>query len=168
MFYRKSYRQFFFFTLTLALTVVLLPTIASAQTVTGTVQGTVYDTRGAVVPGVDVVVRNVETGQERNIRTNSEGFYVATFMPLGRYSIKASGQGFTTSTKEDVEITLNQTRVADFTLTPSGVTEAVLVLSQEAPINTTNGEIKGSLSAQEILEKPTANQGSFLTLAETF
>lgn len=160
--------RFLFFTLALALAVVLLPTIASAQTVTGTVQGTVSDSRGAVVPGVDVVVRNLETGQERNVRTNSDGAYVATFLPLGRYSIKASGQGFTTSTKEDVEITLNQTRVADFTLTPSGVAEAVLVVSEAAPINTTNGEIKGSLSAQEIIEKPTANQGSFLTLAETF
>ena len=36
------------------------------------------------------------------------------------------------------------------------------------PINTTNAEIKGSLNTQEILDKPTFNQGNFLTLAETF
>ena len=43
-----------------------------------------------------------------------------------------------------------------------------MVTSDAAPINTTNAEIKGSLNAQEIQDKPTFNQGSFLTLAETF
>jgi hypothetical protein len=156
------------FALLLALTFFLLPSIGNAQTVTGSLQGTVYDSKGAVVPGVDIAVRNLETGQERNVRTNDDGIYVASFLPLGRYSIKASGQGFTESTQDNVEITLNQTRVADFTLNPSGVAEAVTITSEATPINTTNAEIKGSLSTQEIQNKPVANQGSFLNLAETF
>ena len=91
-----------------------------------------------------------------------------SFLPLGRYTITASGPGFSKVAQENIEITLNQTRVVNFTLNPSSVTEAVVVTSDAAPINTTNAEIKGSLNAQEILEKPTFNQGSFLTLAETF
>jgi outer membrane receptor protein involved in Fe transport len=142
--------------------------VISAQTVTGTLQGTVSDTTGAVVPGADVVVRNLETGQERNLKTNSQGVYSAAFLPIGSYSVTASGQNFRSVFQENVQVTLNQTRVIDLTLSPSGITEAVLVTSDAAPINTTNGEIKGSLNAQEILEKPTSNQGSFLTLAETF
>jgi hypothetical protein len=140
----------------------------SAQTVTGTLQGTVSDTKGAIVPGADVVVRNLETGQERNLRTDSEGRYSAAFLPLGRYSVSASGQGFSKVVQENIEITLNQTRIIDLTLSPVGISEAVLINAEAAPINTTNGEIKGSLNSQEILDKPTANQGSFLTLAETF
>jgi outer membrane receptor protein involved in Fe transport len=146
----------------------LVPTVAVAQTVTGTLQGTVSDSKGALVPGAEVVVRNMETGQERNLKTGSEGTYLATFLPLGRYTITASGPGFSKVAQENIEITLNQTRVINFTLNPSSVTEAVVVTSDAAPINTTNAEIKGSLNAQEILEKPTFNQGSFLTLAETF
>jgi outer membrane receptor protein involved in Fe transport len=146
----------------------LMPVAAVAQTVTGTLQGTVSDSRGAVVSGADVVVRNMETGQERNLKTGSEGTYLASFLPLGRYTITASGPGFSKVAQENIEITLNQTRVINFTLNPSSVTEAVVVTSDTAPINTTNAEIKGSLNAQEILEKPTFNQGSFLTLAETF
>ncbi len=80
----------------------------------------------------------------------------------------ASQTGFSKVAQENIEITLNQTRVINFTLNPSSVTEAVVVTSEAAPINTTNAEIKGSLNAQEILDKPTFNQGSFLTLAETF
>lgn len=143
-------------------------TLATAQTVTGSLKGTVSDSRGAVVPGAEVVIRNVETGQERSTKTAGDGTYSATFLPLGLYTITASGPGFSKVSQENIEITLNQTRMVDFSLTPSGVTEAVVVTTEAAPINTTNAEIKGSLNASEILEKPTLNQGNFLTLAETF
>jgi hypothetical protein len=151
-----------------ALAILLVPSLITAQTVTGSLQGTVSDSRGAVIPGAEVVIRNAETGQERNVKTNSEGLFSATFLPLGRYNITATGTGFSKVSQENIEITLNLTRVVDFTLNPSGVTEAVVVTTDAAPINTTNAEIKGSLNATEILEKPTLNQGSFLTLAETF
>ena len=140
----------------------------SAQTVTGTLQGTVRDSAGAVIPGADVVIRNMETGQQRNVKTNGEGAYSAAFLPLGRYTVTATSTRFSKVSQENIEITLNQTRVVDFSLTPSGVTEAVVVTTDTAPINTTNAEIKGSLNSTEILDKPTLNQGSFLTLAETF
>jgi hypothetical protein len=156
------------------LTVVLLSALcflssnAFSQTVTGTLQGTVSDSKGSVIAGADVAVRNVETGQERTLKTNSEGVYIATFVPLGRYSISANAPGFSKVSQENIEVTLNQTRVVDFNLNPSGVTEAVIVTAEAAPINTTNAEVKGSLNTVEILDKPTFNQGNFLTLAETF
>jgi hypothetical protein len=87
---------------------------------------------------------------------------------LGRYKVTASQTGFTSVTQENVEVTLNQTRVINLTLNPSGVAEAVVVTAEAAPINTTNAEIKGSLNTEEILSKPTFNQSNFLTLAETF
>jgi len=140
----------------------------NAQTVTGTVQGVVTDSKGAVIAGADITVRNVETGQSRSVKTNADGYYVATFLPLGRYNVSAAASNFTTVTQENIEIALNQTRDINITLNPTGVTEAVVVTADAAPINTSNAEIKGSLNSREILEKPTLNQGSFLTLAETF
>ncbi|HJS24632.1 MAG TPA: TonB-dependent receptor [Pyrinomonadaceae bacterium] len=159
--------RLFFVGLICAASLFLSPA-ASAQTVTGTLQGTVSDSKGAVVSGADVVIRNAETGQERNLKTGSEGTYLAAFLPLGRYTVTASSAGFSKVAQENIEVTLNQTIVVNFTLNPSSVTEAVVVTSDAAPINTTNSEIKGSLNAQEILDKPTLNQGSFLTLADTF
>lgn len=44
-----------------------LPGTAAAQTVTGTIQGTVVDTNGNVLPGVTVLVKHVETGAERTL-----------------------------------------------------------------------------------------------------
>ena len=97
--------------------------IAVGQTVTGTVQGTVTDTNGAVVPNATIVIRNVDTGQERTVTTNGDGFYVASYGPLGRYQISVSQQGFSKGVNENVEVSLNQTRVVDFTLSPAGITE---------------------------------------------
>lgn len=138
------------------------------QTVTGTLQGTVIDTKSSVVSGAQVVARNIETGQERTMTTNSDGFYSAPFLPIGTYTVTASGQGFATSSQESVEVGLNQTRVIDFTLNPFGVAEAVTITADAAPINTTNQEIKGTLNTQEILNKPVGNPGTFLSLADTF
>ena len=165
MFDLKSIFRVLFSSLICAL---LFASAISAQTVTGTLRGTVSDSTGAVLPGADIVIRNIDTGQERNLKTGGEGVYVAPFLPLGRYTITASNAGFNKIAQENVEVTLNQTTVINFTLNPSSVTEAVVVTSDAAPINTTSAEIKGSLNAQEILDKPTFNQGSFLTLAETF
>ncbi len=151
----------------LAACVLCLSAVAFAQTVTGTLQGTVKDPNGAVLPGATVAIRNVETGQERTLTTNEDGSYVATFLPIGTYHVTATGQGFGSVRREGVMVLLNQNVLADFTLSPT-VGETVTVTTNEEPINTTNAEIKGRLTEQEILDKPTFNQSNFLTLAETF
>lgn len=157
-----------FLFLTWAALILLFSLPITAQTVTGTLQGTVTDVNGGVIPNAEISIRNVDTGQERTLSTNSDGFYIASFMPLGRYNVTVSQQGFTKAVKENIEINLNQTRVTDFTLSPTGVTAAVSVTAEAASINTTNAEIKGTLTTQEILDKPVFNQSNFLTLAETF
>lgn len=150
-------------------TLILFASTVRAQTVSGTLQGTVADTNGAAIAGASVSIRNVETGQERNVMTNAEGFYAAPYLPLGRYTVTASRQGFGTVVRENVEVTLNQTVIVDFTLNPT-LTGEVTVTEEPPPINTTNAEIKQSLTAEEVLDKPTFNQGynGFLSLAETF
>lgn len=66
----------------LTLAVWALCAAAAAQTVTGTLQGTVRDTGGGVLPGATVTVRQVETGTERVLVTNGEGFYSAPFLQI--------------------------------------------------------------------------------------
>jgi hypothetical protein len=140
----------------------------SAQTVSGSMEGRVIDQTGAVVTGAKVAIRNVETGQERVVTTNTEGFYRAPFLPLGAYRVIASYQGFANVTQENIQVTLNQTVVANFELKPSAASAEVTIRVDEVAINTTNAEIKQALSAQRISDRPTLNQGNFLTLAETF
>jgi outer membrane receptor protein involved in Fe transport len=145
-----------------------LPATTAAQTVTGTVQGTVTDSSGGVLPGVTITLKNLETGASRVGVTNDTGYYQATFLALGPYSVTAELEGFKTVVRQPITVTLNQTSVADIRMEPGGVTETVTVTAEAPPINTVNFEIKGSLNAQQIEDRPNASQTNFLTLAETF
>ncbi len=140
---------------------------AVAQTVTGTIQGTAVDSSGGVLPGVTIVVRHVDSGQERAVVTNDTGFYSAPFVPIGRYRVAATLAGFGTVVRENIDVGLNDTRVVDFRLDPR-MTASVTVTAESPAINTTGAEVKGSLKAEQILDKPTLSPGSFLSLAETF
>ena len=148
------------------------PAAARAQTVTGTIQGTVIDTTGGAVPGVTVVVRNADTGGTRETVTNERGFYDLPFLPLGRYEATATLSGFGPVTKRDLEVRLNFTTVVDFKLDPQALKETVEVTAARPKINLTNGSVSGSLTSEQILEKPTFqnlnNNNTFLSLAETF
>ena len=154
--------------LSCALVIALCPSLTLAQTVTGTLQGTIKDAGGGVLPGVAVVARSADTGATRETVTNDAGFFVLPFLPLGGYEVSASLAGFKTVVREAITVTLNATRVVDFELAPAAVAETITVRAQTPVINTTSGEIKGSLSEREIEDRPTLNPGSFLALAETF
>jgi outer membrane receptor protein involved in Fe transport len=143
----------------------------AAQTVTGTLQGTVTDTTAAPVPGVTIAIRNVETGLVREVATNERGFYNAPFLPIGRYRLTATLSGFGAVTRDKVEVRLNETLAVDFRLDPTAK-EEVTVLAERPPINTVTSDVKQSLTAEQILDRPTAqnlnNNNTFLALAETF
>ena len=150
-----------------ALALTLAPFSASAQTVTGTIQGTVADSGGGAMPGVTVVIRSLDTGLERVLVTNGSGFFSAPFLAIGRYRVTSSLSGFGSVVRDPVEVTLNSTTVTDFGLDPA-MSETVVVSAAAPKINTVNAEIKGSLTAEQIIDKPTLNPSSFLSLAETF
>lgn len=140
---------------------------AAAQTVTGTIQGTVVDTSGGVLPGVTVTITQTATGAERTVVTNEVGFFSAPYLPIGPYKLVATLSGFGSIVREGITLGLNDTRVVDFSLNPA-VTESVTVTGDAPPINKTSAEIKGSLTSEQIMDKPTLAAGNFLTLAETF
>ncbi|MBA3640709.1 MAG: TonB-dependent receptor [Acidobacteria bacterium] len=146
---------------------VMLGGSAAAQTVTGTIQGTVSDTSGGVLPGVTVVIKNMDTGGERTVVTNEAGLYNAPFIQIGRYTVTATLASFGTVAREGIQVGLNAASVVDFTLDPR-VTDTVTVTGDATPINLTRSEVKSSLTSEQIMDKPTLNAGNFLSLAETF
>ena len=118
---RVSLRQFVVFAVALLISI---PSVA--QTVTGTMNGTVTDKSGGSLPGVTVTIRNVETGLDRVVVTDKAGFYNATFLPLGRYNVQAELAGFGSGRHVNVPVDLNTTVVQDFVLNPA-VAETVTV-----------------------------------------
>src|SRR5258708_3804033 len=70
-----------------------LASLASAQT-TSTLSGRASDASGAVLSGVSVIARNLETGVVRAAVTGTDGRYAFGFLPVGRYELRAELQGF--------------------------------------------------------------------------
>ena len=139
----------------------------SGQTVSGTLRGTVTDANGAVIPNATVTVKNTETGLERTVVTSDDGNYNLPFLPIGKYNVEATRTDFNKVVRQNVTVSLNETNVVNIQLNPSISGEETV--TDEAPvINTSDGQIAQSLTESQIQERPVLNQGSFLTLAETF
>ena len=100
----------------LLLLLLLVPSLSSAQTVTGTLQGTVKDQSGGVLPGAMVSAKNRDTGQVRETVTNGAGYDVLPVLPIGGYEVSTALAGFRTVVHQQLAVTLNDTRVVDFEL----------------------------------------------------
>src|SRR5271155_381507 len=73
-------------------------TLSLAQTITGSVTGTIVDASGAVVNGATITAANVQTGVSVSTKTNISGVYTLKFLPIGQYTVAATANGFETST----------------------------------------------------------------------
>ncbi len=72
------------------------PLAAQTQITTGVIQGTVMDSTGAVLPGVDVTIVNPETNLTQSRTTDTDGRFVFLQLPPGRYTATFRLSGFGT------------------------------------------------------------------------
>ena len=77
------------FGLAIALVLSAGSALAQSQAINGTIEGTIVDDQGAVLPGVTVTVANIDTGDTRVVVTNESGLYRAPLLPLGAYRVSA-------------------------------------------------------------------------------
>jgi hypothetical protein len=126
---------------------------AMAQTITGRISGAVNDSSGAAVPGVTVKITNEATRQTRNAMTDSNGFYVATNLPVGNYTMTIEHQGFKKATKTGYNLVADGRLTVDFALEAGAVTEAVeIVASSGETVNSTSGEVARVIDQSQVQE----------------
>src|SRR5436309_6214090 len=102
------------FLLTLTTSVVLvMASVLYAQGPVGTLNGTVTDPAGAVVPGATVIATHNDTGVESKTTSTSSGTYTIPYLPGGTYTIRVNAPGFQTSTAENVILRVAQTMTID-------------------------------------------------------
>ena len=110
------------------LTLLIVPAaVAQTQSTTGTIQGTVVDANGAVVPGANVEIKNLETNFTRTLTSDEDGRFVAPLLQPGNYSVTVSKQGFATTVLESTVLTVGQALSIPFSLKVSDVAERVTV-----------------------------------------
>ena len=132
--------------------------VAVAQRTTANIYGLVKDTSGAVVPGITVTLLNELTGTEQKVTTNEGGEFSATFLPIGRYTITVSAQGFKTYVQKDLELTAGQQIRYPITLELGEITEKIEVTAEAPLLQNASVQLTDSITPQQIQELPQARR----------
>jgi hypothetical protein len=131
-----------------------LPALLSAQVDRGTINGTVKDQSGAVIPGVTVSVANVDTGVTSTTVTNANGFYQVLNEPVGRYSLRFSKAGFRELLRKGVTLTVAQVAEIDEALQVGAATEVVQVTDDAPVIETETSDVASDIKATTLTDLP--------------
>src|ERR1700730_838251 len=90
--------------------------IIYAQTPTGSVTGLVGDSTGAVLGGAAVQATNVDTRVDYKTVSAADGIYVLPSLPVGRYAIRVTAQGFKIDERTGLTIVVDQHAHVDFSV----------------------------------------------------
>jgi len=125
-----------------------------AQTSTGTISGLVTDESGAVAPGAQVTIRNVETGIARSSTTDAAGRYRVPSLIPGRYEVQAQLTGFETAVRSGVVLAVAQEAVINLVLRVGQVTQKTVVTAEAPMVETTTSTLSGLVDDQTIRDLP--------------
>jgi hypothetical protein len=143
--------------------VITAPTLR-AQTLYGSIVGTVTDQSGAVVPNAQVKAVNPATGETRETTADEAGrFSIGNVVP-GNYDLKVSAPGFRLSTKTGVAATVNTVVRADVQLELGSATQEITVASASTPLQTDKSDVHTDLTPQEMSNLPLPNYRNYQSL----
>jgi len=134
-----------------------------AQTVTGTITGTIIDASGAAAPNVGVTAIESATNVRHSTRTTEAGVYTLNFLPVGDYTITAEAPGFKVSTLGPFRLDVNQTVREDIQLEVGQLSERVEVSSTAEILQTENAQTGEIISGRQATELP-LNGRNFVSL----
>jgi hypothetical protein len=140
---------------------------ACAQSTTGSIYGTITDSTGAIVPGADITVKNVETGQSSVRKSDSQGNYTFPTMVPGKYSVSAQHEGFQSQTQANLTLDANQNVHASFALNAGSVDQTVTVEAGAALVDTRGSQIAETIDQQRIEDLPSVNRNAYELLTIT-
>jgi len=125
-----------------------------AQVNTGTISGAVSDATGALVPGAQVTLKNVDAGVSRMVTTNERGRYDAPSISLGGYEITVTAPGFDTGVRREITLTAAQMEEVEVALKMGAATEKGEVSAEAPLVETTTAADSHLLDSRTIKDLP--------------
>ena len=148
MFTTKSYTLGVLFVLVAVLS---FSTALTAQTITGSISGTVVDSSGGVIPGATLTLTGEKTGTSRTGVTDSEGRFTFAALQPGSFVLKVERQGFQTYEQREIILSANEKlALPDVKLQPGQVSETVSVTSEGAIVERESSDLTARLTADQI------------------
>lgn len=132
----------------------LIAVAALAQVDRATLNGTVTDSSGAVVPGALVTATQTATGFHREGATGAAGSFSLTALPIGDYTVRVTAQGMKTSEFQHVKLDAGEVRTLDAQLEVGDLASVVSVEATAVPIDRSTAGVGGTIEAHQVNEIP--------------
>jgi hypothetical protein len=137
--------------------------LAFGQSSTGTIQGSVADASGAVIPNASVVITNLGTNRSMTVTSNGDGLFSQPALDPGPYKVEAQSTNFSTAVER---ITLQTAQVVnlEFKLQPGSTSQTVEVTGEAPIVDTTTSGLSDVVVGRQITDLP-LNGRNFTELA---
>lgn len=136
--------------------------IAAAQTAQtgGTIEGTMSDSSGGLLAGVEVQFLETSTNQVRTALTDNQGHFRAASLPVGTYEVRVVQPGFAGYVHTGLRLGLGATVRFDIVLQPASVTVQVTVSAQPSPIDPSQTSVTSTVDRERIEELPVRSRNA--------
>ena len=151
---RSSTLHFALATLALLLTTLHCPLPLSAQSESASVSGRVTDQTNAVVPDVEVELRNADTGVSQITKTNGDGFYSFAYAKPGKYVMSVRKQSFQTVSVTGITLNVQDNLSRNFVLQVGSSAESITVNGDQINIDTTGASVSTVVDRQFVDSVP--------------
>ncbi len=145
----NSHRTFLLFVTVALLLALAIP--AAAQESRGTISGTVTDAQKGVMPGVTVVVKNVDTNITRTLVSNAVGYYETPFLDPGTYTVSAEILGFKKYIRSGITLNVGMKITIDIVL-EVGQRNEIVEVSAGAPLLDTTTASSGRVIDSKLID----------------
>jgi hypothetical protein len=136
----------------LALFMILGPSLFSQSKETGAIQGTVTTPEGEHLPGVEVTITSPALiGGAQTVVTNAEGRFRFPALPVGRYEAEAKLSGFTSQKQTDIRLSVQMTLTVDFVLSVGTLAESAEVVAVAPIIDVKDSQLSTTTMEKEFL-----------------
>lgn len=128
--------------------------IATAQSTTGIITGSVSDASKAPIAGAKVSAFHLKNGAQRSTLTGNDGHYILPAMPVGEYEVHARHEGFQTVIRRGLLLTVGQTAVIYFNLSVGELHLEVTVVAKGPLTNSRSHELSYLVGAKNMEDLP--------------
>ncbi len=139
----------------------ILPAAAQSQAINGTIEGTLKDAQGGVLPGVTVTLTNVDTGAQRVLTTDTNGIFRAPLLPLGTYKVTMELASFTKLERTNIALGAGQTVTLNETLKIGGASETVTVTSEAPVVDLGKVDVGRNITDAEMRNLPNVSRNPY-------
>lgn len=126
---------------------------AWTQEVTGSIVGTVTDSKGGVVPGATIIITNLDQNVVvRTLKTDAQGGYSAALLPVGRYTLTVEATSFKKTAQTGIQLDVNETLTINLTLEVGSATQTVTVEASPLQVDQQSAQSQTVINGTQIRE----------------